>query len=358
MTRKNKKAPAENAAPLPTKKELKAMKKAEKKEKKAQRKAGKNKVFGSPIRNLIVTALVSALLGVAFILQPTLVFTYCGYALGGIVALVGVAYIIIYFARKPVSGVYHSEFVTGLVALLAGAYVALGGFLTGDGTAGITFNVITKIIGVLVTADGLLKLQYSIDIARMKYPRWWIAFIMAVLGTALGVVVVMGIVYDLGGELGIGANPYYNATQNAFVCGMMALGIAFCLNALLDIIAMIVIAVRNHKANRAEAIDAATAELAAAKREEVEARLPVEEAVVDMSELPVSNPVEPAPVPTPEPVPAAPEPAAPAAAPADAKELLFEPAPAEPAFTPAQQVELDLMSDSGFTMDVKQPPQA
>ena len=40
-------------------------------------------VFGHPVRNMIITAVVSILLGVAFIIKPYEVSQYCGYGVGG-----------------------------------------------------------------------------------------------------------------------------------------------------------------------------------------------------------------------------------------------------------------------------------
>lgn len=287
--------------------------KAKKTKTKAPAAGGKTKkenAFGNPIRNLITTALVCIVMGVAFLVKPSLVYTYCGYAVGGLIGLVGLAYIIIYFCKKPVSGVYRYEFGLGLVALLAGAYVALGGYLSSSGTTGIGFSVLLKIIGILMAADGVLKLQYSVDMARMKYPRWWVSLIFSVLGIALGVAVVLGYVYDFGYVVGLGSSAYYTEAQNAFIGGMMLLGVAFCVNALLDLLAMMMVVIRNHKARREEAIAEGSAMVAAAKQEEIGEFVPegpvFVEDVAPVIEVPAPEAEAPAPVVISEPVQEAP----------------------------------------------------
>ena len=218
-----------------------------------QSSARKSGVLTNPIRNLIITAIVSALLGAAFIVEPTLVYTYCTYVIGGLVGLIGLVYLIIYFCRKPVSGVYRSEFALGVLALLAGAYVAFSGLLPENEIANISFtlSLIVRIVGILIALDGLLKLQYALDLARMRYSKWWLALIFSLLGIAVGVLTTMGIIYNLGDTLG--------------VSGMLVLGAGFCVNALIDLIVMIIIAVRNHKANKADSLAAAEAMAVAAK---------------------------------------------------------------------------------------------
>ena len=297
-------------------------KKREKKEK-APKQSRVQNVFGHPIRNLIVAAVVSILVGVAFILKPYEVSLYCGYGVGGLIAAVGIVYIILYFCHKPVSGEYRSEFALGLLALLAGAYVALSGFLFGG--SGVGYVLAIRILGILIIADAMLKLQYSVDIGRMKFGQWWIVLIFAILGIGIGVVTTTDFtstaigsrtapasyLYILGGNMGFVTDK---GSYNTFFSGMEMLGIAFCVNGVLDLASMTVIAIRNHKARRDEAIAEGTAMVAAAQREELEELLPAEE-VYTVPEPEVVPTPAPAPVPEPAPVAEVPAPAPEAPAP-------------------------------------------
>ncbi len=271
----------------------------------------KDTIFGSPVRNLLIIAIVSFLLGIAFMVKADLVYIYCGYVIGGLIAIVGLIYIVIYFARYPVDGEYRYEFGIGLVALLVGIYVAFGGIFSNNinsvSSMGIGFSIIVKIIGVLITLDGVMKLQYALDLARMKYPRWWVTLVVGILGIALGVVTVMGYTYDVG----------YLMRLNtiAFLSGMLSLGLAFCINGILDLIAMFAVLSRNRIARRDAAIAEGTAIVAAARQEEIESAIPapVEEVYVPAPEPEAAPPAEPV-------IPEAPAPEAapPAAMPAQA----------------------------------------
>lgn len=261
------------------KKSVKAEKKAAKAAKKAAKKGGKPvvataapvtkkaAVFGHPVRNLLIAAIIGVVLGVVFILPQTqnYVYYYCCYAAGGILAVVGLVYIILYFARKPVSGEYHSEFGMGLVALLGGAYVALSNMLFADSGMEITFTVIAQLIGIAAILSGVMKLQYCLDLGRMGYKKWWIVLITSVLGIAVGVFVAffMDIITGL----------YYTTGYPV----MLILGACYCLNGVLDLVAMIVVAVRNRKANKAAALAEAEQKVAALAAEPVEVYEPVEE---------------------------------------------------------------------------------
>ena len=207
--------------------------------------AKKGGVLNNPIRNLTVTAVVCLLLGIAFLAQPHFIHDYCGYVIGGLVCAIGVTYVLIYFIRKPVSGVYRSEFATGVVVLAVGVWVIVASMRPGTIGISITLRLIVTGIGVLIAGDGVLKLQYTLDLARMKFSAWWVGLITSLLGIGLGVLTAIGLVDSFGVLMGVNRDNFINAMQ--------FLGIGFCVNALLDIVTVILVAVRNHTAAKVEA---------------------------------------------------------------------------------------------------------
>lgn len=211
--------------------------------------AKKSGVLNNPVRNLIIAAVVCLVLGVAFLTEPHFIYDYCGYAVGGLVCLIGLVYIIIYFCRKPVSGVYRSEFATGVMVLAVGVYVIVASFRPAALGLSITLRLIVTALGVLIAADGVMKLQYTLDLARMKCGSWWVGLITSALGIALGVLTAIGLVDSFGVMVIRGRDDFVNA--------MLFLGIGFCVNGVLDLLTMILVAVRNRKAAKAEAAAAA-----------------------------------------------------------------------------------------------------
>ena len=213
--------------------------------------AKKSGILTSPIRNMLITALVCAALGVAFLVRPLFIRDYCGFVIGGLICLIGLIYIIMYFCRKQVSGIYRSEFAIGAIALAAGVYVILASLRPDATGISITLWLIVTALGVLITVDGILKLQYTLDLARMRFSGWWVGLIVSLLGGALGVLITIGVIVNLGVRFHMGPDDFTSA--------MMLLGVAFCCNALLDLITLILVSVRNRKAAKAEAAAAAAA---------------------------------------------------------------------------------------------------
>ena len=310
MSKKNKKETAAVAAePKPPKKSKRAKNEAVQTQKV---KARKTKGGANPIRNLTIFAVAAVALGVAFIVYPDVINQYGSYIIGGVLAVIGLVSLVFYFARKMIDGVYRSEFALGLLAIAAGAYVAV--------LADSSLEFILRVIGVLVAADGVLKLQYTLDLCRMRFRAWWLPLLMGVLGTAVGVVVIMGLASTLADTVGM---------EKFFV-----LGLAFCLNAAFDICTLITVAVRNRKAARAAAQANMAIEFAPPRPAEKPLEVVVEmppEAPAPVVEEPVVEPVFEEPV-IAEPAPVVEEPVAEEPAPA-AEPVVEEPAPAaeEPA---------------------------
>ncbi len=182
-----------------------------------------SRIIGNPVRVLIILAIISAIIGVALFQFYYSYKSYFDYMIGGLIIVIGLASLVFYFAKKPIDGVYRCEFAVGVLCIAFGVYVALNG--------GASFSFLV-IIGAICAFDGVIKLQYTLDLARMRFKVWWLPLIFSILGIAIGVVILMGIFGEVFGE-GEGAS---------------IAGIALCVNALFDVACAIVIAVRNRKA--------------------------------------------------------------------------------------------------------------
>lgn len=259
----------------PKEKKVKKTKRA-KKEPKPLESCG-SRIIGSPVRVLVVLAVISAIIGVALFQFYDAYKSYFDYIIGGLVILIGVISMVFYFAKRMIDGVYRSEFAIGVLCIAFGLYVALNG--------GASFSFLV-IIGAMCAFDGVIKLQYTLDLARMRFKAWWLPLIFSILGIAIGVVILMGLFGELFGE-GEGASMT---------------GLALCVNALFDIICAIVIAVRNHKAKKAAKL--ASNAPAAVETEPAAEEPEVEVEITELAEPEAtSEPAQETPVEQPEAIP-------------------------------------------------------
>lgn len=257
----------------------------------------KYRVIGSPVRVLAVTAVISLLLGVVLYKLYYNYYSYIDYIVGGIIALVGIISLVFYFGKRMIDGVYRSEFALGLVCLGVGGWIIL--------RSGTDPTFFLTVIGLLCALDGIIKLQYALDLARMEYKKWWLPLILSILGLAIGVVILM----DLLG----GLEWLYKVAYT---------GLALCVNGVLDLVMLLLVALRNRKASKAAEAAAipAVAEIPAADGPDFEVEIVEETELPAAEEFPASIPGEAA-------VPAAAE--VPAEVPAEAAGEAVAEVPAE-----------------------------
>lgn len=205
----------------------------------------KNRIIGNPVRVMIVMAVISVLIGIALVRFYDQYESYFDFIIGGIVMAIGIVNIVFYFAKKMVDGVFRSEFALGIVCLAVGIFVALNG--------GASFSFLI-VIGVLCALDGIIKLQYTLDLARMHYKKWWIVLAFSILGIVVGIIILMGILNDV------------------FDTSITYTGLVMCLNALFDAAVAAIVAVRNRKALKAA--DAPAPVVAAVEEPEPVCELP------------------------------------------------------------------------------------
>ena len=186
----------------------------------------KYRVIGSPARVLAIAAVISLLLGLFLFKFYYQYYSYVDYIVGGVIALVGIFSLVAYFAKRMIDGVYRNEFAMGIVCLGIGAWIIL--------RSGDDYTFFLKVIGLLCALDGVIKLQYTLDLTRMGYKKWWLPLAMSILSLAIGVVILM----DLLGGLEWAVKVSY-------------VGLALCANTVLDIVTLLTIALRNRKAGKA-----------------------------------------------------------------------------------------------------------
>ncbi len=124
----------------------------------------------------VIVCLFEILVGILLLVNPV-GFTAGIITAGGILLIVvGIASIISYARLDPVAGAASQSLVKGLVALCAGLFCAFKAewFI-------ITFPVLTLVYGVVILISGLAKVQWTVDILRLKMGKWFLPAISAAL---------------------------------------------------------------------------------------------------------------------------------------------------------------------------------
>lgn len=129
-----------------------------------------------------ISTILYTLLGIVLLCFPKITTKTICYAIGVILILVGIGYIISYIT-KDFSNMYsHYELVIGMSAILGGISI----FLFSE----MLLSILPVLLGIAVLLSSIIKLQRSFDMLRAKYSRWWIFLIFSLLSAGLGVLLI------------------------------------------------------------------------------------------------------------------------------------------------------------------------
>lgn len=138
-------------------------------------------------RNLssMAMSLVEVIIGILLLVNPVGFTSGIIIAFGIVLMIMGISTIIKYFRTEPEEAAASQILVKGLLELLGGVFCAFNShwFIA-------TFPVLTLVYGVMILVTGITKLQWTIDIIRMKRSKWlWMA-ISAAISILCGITVI------------------------------------------------------------------------------------------------------------------------------------------------------------------------
>lgn len=129
---------------------------------------------------LVITALVVIAIGVLFVLKPGTSGTWICYIVGAALCVSGVVRFITYFLGDFRKNFGSFDLVWGAALLLCGVYILV--------RPSLLYGLLTTAFAIFLVVDGVLKLQYAIDLYRMKAKGWWFVLAVALVMGVLGVV--------------------------------------------------------------------------------------------------------------------------------------------------------------------------
>ncbi|MGN1126722.1 MAG: HdeD family acid-resistance protein [Ruminococcus sp.] len=173
------------------------------------KKKEKPKTVGTFRKDFIYTALALIAVGVLFVVLPKSSATLICYITAGLMCVWGIIKLMMYL-RSGVGEAFGSFGLVTSVSLIIGG-IAI--FINPEFFAG----VIATIFGCAMIVDGVLKVQYAIDLSRIGGKYWWVVLIVAAVFIAAGLIVVF--------------NPFFGA-----VAIMAFLGVALIVDGISDLI--------------------------------------------------------------------------------------------------------------------------
>jgi len=134
----------------------------------------------------ILTCIAEIIIGILLLINPVGFTAGIIMTLGIVLAIMGISSIVGYFRTVPEEAAQGSGLMKGLL-LIGSAFVCL--FKTQWLIA--AFPLITVFYGVMILIVGISKLQWAVDLLRLKQKYWYVALIGAILSVIFAAVILM-----------------------------------------------------------------------------------------------------------------------------------------------------------------------
>ena len=134
----------------------------------------------------ILSCIGEIIIGILLLIDPVGFTAGIIMFLGAVLAILGISSIVRYFRTDPAEAAQTSGLMKGLL-LVGGACVCL--FET-DWLM-LAFPLITVFYGIVILITGTSKLQWAVDMLRVKQRYWYLALIGAILSVLFAVIILM-----------------------------------------------------------------------------------------------------------------------------------------------------------------------
>ena len=132
--------------------------------------------------NILGSAVLCIILGIVLMVYPDTSLTLVCQAVGVIVLVTGIGFIISHIRGGLFSLFYKLDLILGLLFLILGVYILMNpwGLL----------SIIPIVFGVLLIYHGISDLGQAMELRKYEADRWWISIIIAAITIVLGVVIM------------------------------------------------------------------------------------------------------------------------------------------------------------------------
>ncbi len=138
------------------------------------------------ISGKLILCLCEIAVGIVLLTDPAKFTGIVITAAGVILCVLGALAVLSYFRMDPEEAALSQELTRGLIALAAGIFCVYKSnwFIT-------TFPLLTVIYGVALLLVGIVKLQWTVDMFRLKRGYWVSGAVTAALSIILAIIVLL-----------------------------------------------------------------------------------------------------------------------------------------------------------------------
>lgn len=131
----------------------------------------------------ILLSAVFCALGLWMIVQPDSSAALLSRLTGILLVAFGIVKMVGYYSRDLYRLAFQHDLAMGILSILMGLLIAL--------RPGWALNLLCLLLGIEIIADGLFKLQTSLDARRFGLNTWWLMLAFAIVAGGVGVALVV-----------------------------------------------------------------------------------------------------------------------------------------------------------------------
>lgn len=134
-------------------------------------------------KNRIVFGAISVALGILLAGFPDLFLNFFGKTVGGVLLLIAIVSIVMFFRTASGAVVKWLLLVIGVIVGVIGAWI----FFTPD----FILSLAPRILGIILLLNGAGSLLSTFTLIGQKYARWWLPFLLALVTIGAGLILVL-----------------------------------------------------------------------------------------------------------------------------------------------------------------------
>lgn len=133
--------------------------------------------------SMIWSSVLCMIMGAVILIFPQITALAVCYMFGAALAIYGVVKIVGYFSSVDMGYMFRFDLMMGIVYALAGVLLIMH--------PGAIMAAMPVLLGIVLAAGGIARLQLALDIRRMGYSRWWATMAASVLEIVLAVMIML-----------------------------------------------------------------------------------------------------------------------------------------------------------------------
>lgn len=133
----------------------------------------------------IIVCVCEVAVGIVLLIHPETFTKTVIIAAGILLCVLGALAVISYFRADPAEAALSQDLVRGILMLLIGIF-----FVYRSDSIKNAFDVVITLYGVAALVVGAVKLQWTVDMIRLKIGQWQVSAVASAMSIILGIIII------------------------------------------------------------------------------------------------------------------------------------------------------------------------